>query len=148
MTWRLPQVYATLADEGRYHCSERTMRRGRAAAAKSASAATSALIRATPRPSCYIVGWMVAPKESAPLAERLIVEACARRRIAPGQLTPVHAETRQLDALQARRAAARGSLHHRRALAVTRIERGPQGHPALLGCATSDSVPLVVCREI
>jgi putative transposase len=41
--------------------------------------------------SRYVVGWMVAARESAELAQELIVEACARQRIQPGQLT-VHAD--------------------------------------------------------
>ena len=41
--------------------------------------------------SRYVVGWMVAPKESAALAERLIDDACAKQAIAPNQLT-LHAD--------------------------------------------------------
>ena len=41
--------------------------------------------------SRYVVGWMVAPRESAVLAERLIAETCAKQRIPPGQLT-LHAD--------------------------------------------------------
>jgi putative transposase len=41
--------------------------------------------------SRYIVGWMVATRESAALAQELIVEACARQRIQPGQLS-IHAD--------------------------------------------------------
>jgi putative transposase len=41
--------------------------------------------------SRYAVGWMVADGESAPLAERLINEACEREQITPGQLT-LHAD--------------------------------------------------------
>ena len=37
--------------------------------------------------SRYVVGWMVASRESAALARRLVREACARQGIAPGQLT-------------------------------------------------------------
>jgi putative transposase len=36
--------------------------------------------------SRYVVGWMVAPGESAALAAKLIEETCARQRIEPGQL--------------------------------------------------------------
>ena len=39
----------------------------------------------------YVVGWMVAYRESAVLAQRLIEESCARQGILPGQLT-VHAD--------------------------------------------------------
>ena len=41
--------------------------------------------------SRYVVGWMVAPRESAGLAERLIRETCAKQGITPGQLT-LHAD--------------------------------------------------------
>lgn len=41
--------------------------------------------------SRYVVGWMVAHRESAALAERLIAETCTRHGIAPGQLT-LHAD--------------------------------------------------------
>jgi putative transposase len=41
--------------------------------------------------SRYVVGWMVAHRESAALAERLISETCERQGIKPGQLT-VHAD--------------------------------------------------------
>src|ERR1017187_2796430 len=41
--------------------------------------------------SRYVVGWMVAMRESAELAKRLIEESCAKQNIAPGQLT-LHAD--------------------------------------------------------
>jgi putative transposase len=41
--------------------------------------------------SRYVVGWMVAPRESAALAERLIAATCATQGITPGQLT-LHAD--------------------------------------------------------
>lgn len=41
--------------------------------------------------SRYVVGWMIAPRESAALAEELIGVCCAREGIQPGQLT-VHAD--------------------------------------------------------
>jgi putative transposase len=41
--------------------------------------------------SRYVVGWLVAEKESAALAKRLIVESCARQNIEPGQLV-IHAD--------------------------------------------------------
>ena len=41
--------------------------------------------------SRYVVGWMVAHRESAALANRLIHETCQKQEIAPGQLT-VHAD--------------------------------------------------------
>ena len=41
--------------------------------------------------SRYVVGWTVARRELAVLAEQLIAESCARQRIEPGQLT-VHAD--------------------------------------------------------
>src|SRR5260370_10026893 len=36
--------------------------------------------------SRYVVGWMVAPRESAELAKKLIEEACEKQNIQPGQL--------------------------------------------------------------
>ena len=41
--------------------------------------------------SRHVVGWMVAPRESAELAEQLIAETVARHDIEPGQLT-LHAD--------------------------------------------------------
>jgi putative transposase len=41
--------------------------------------------------SRYVVGWMVAHRESATLAQRLIGATCARQQIVPGQLT-IHAD--------------------------------------------------------
>ena len=41
--------------------------------------------------SRYVVGWMVAERESAPLAEQLIEQSCERQQIVPGQLT-IHAD--------------------------------------------------------
>ncbi len=41
--------------------------------------------------SRYVVGWMVAPNESAELAQRLIGETCRKQGIAPGQLI-LHAD--------------------------------------------------------
>src|SRR5213593_5237648 len=41
--------------------------------------------------SRYVVGWMVAHRESAALAERLIGETCEKQGIEPGQLT-LHAD--------------------------------------------------------
>ena len=41
--------------------------------------------------SRYVVGWMVAPHESAALAERLIKDTCTKQAIEPGQLT-LHAD--------------------------------------------------------
>jgi len=41
--------------------------------------------------SRYVVGWMIAGREAASLAEALIAETCARQAIQPGQLT-IHAD--------------------------------------------------------
>jgi len=43
------------------------------------------------RLSRYVVGWMVAPRESAELAKRLIADTCEKQDIQPGQLT-IHAD--------------------------------------------------------
>ncbi len=121
------EVYATLLDEGRYLCSERTMyrllaahqevrerrnqlRHPRYAAPELLARRPNELwswdITKLPGPakwtyfylyvmldvfSRYVVGWMVAHRESATLAERFIRETCARRGIARDQLT-VHAD--------------------------------------------------------
>lgn len=41
--------------------------------------------------SRYVVGWMVAHRESATLAKRLISDTCSKQRVAPDQLT-IHAD--------------------------------------------------------
>jgi len=121
------EVYATLLDEGRYLCSERTMYRILAAHQEVRErrnqlrhpiyAAPELLAR---RPnelwswditkllgptkwtyfylyvmldvfSRYVVGWMVAHRESAALAEQFIHATCARQGIERGQLT-IHAD--------------------------------------------------------
>jgi putative transposase len=41
--------------------------------------------------SRYVVGWMIAPADSAALAEKLIKETCAKQNIEKGQLT-IHAD--------------------------------------------------------
>lgn len=41
--------------------------------------------------SRYVVGWMLAARESAALAQKLIAESCAKQAIDPGQLT-LHAD--------------------------------------------------------
>ena len=121
------EIYATLLDEGRYLCSERTLyrilsaaqevrerrdqcRHPRYAAPELLATAPNQLwswdITRLPGPtkwtyfylyvlldvfSRYVVGWMVAHRESAALAERLIATACERQGITPGQLT-LHAD--------------------------------------------------------
>ncbi len=121
------EVYATLLDDQRYLCSERTMYRILAAhqevrerrnQLRHPSYAAPELLATAPKQlwswditklkgpakwvhyslyvildvfSRYVVGWMVAPRESATLAERLIAASCARQEIAPGQLT-LHAD--------------------------------------------------------
>jgi putative transposase len=121
------QVYATLLDEGTYHCSERTMYRVLAAAHEVQERraqrqhphyAAPELLASAPNQlwswditklngptawawyhlsvildvfSRYVVGWMVAPRESAVLAERLITASCARQGILRGQLM-LHAD--------------------------------------------------------
>jgi putative transposase len=121
------QVYATLLDEGTYHCSERTMYRvlaahhegrDRRAQRRHPHYAAPELLATAPNQlwswditklkgpttwswfhlyvildvfSRYVVGWMVAPRESARLAERLITASCERQGIRRGQLT-LHAD--------------------------------------------------------
>ena len=121
------QVYATLLDEGRYLCSERTMYRvltanhevrERRAQLMHPRYEAPELLATKPNqlwswditklkgPTTWsyfylyviidvfsrcVVGWMLAPNESATLAEKLIEETCERHRIQPGQLT-IHAD--------------------------------------------------------
>ena len=121
------QVVATLLDERKYLCSERTMYRILAANGevrerrdqlRHPSYAAPELIATAPNQvwswdisklkgpqkwvyyylyvimdifSRYVVGWMVAHRESAKLAERLIAQTCERQGIVEGQLT-LHAD--------------------------------------------------------
>jgi putative transposase len=121
------QVYATLLDEDRYLCSERTFYRVLAANAEVRERrdqlrhphyAAPELLATRPNElwswditkllgptkwtyyylyvvldvfSRYVVGWLLAHRESAALAEKLIAESCERQGIVPGQLT-VHAD--------------------------------------------------------
>ena len=121
------QVYASLLDEKRYLCSERTMYRvlaandevrERRAQLRHPRYAAPELLATGPNQlwswditklkgpttwsyfylyviidvfSRYVVGWMIAPCESATLAEKLIGETCRREGIQRGQLT-VHAD--------------------------------------------------------
>jgi putative transposase len=41
--------------------------------------------------SRYVTGWMIAPRESAQLARKLIEDTCCKQQIQPGQLT-IHAD--------------------------------------------------------
>ena len=121
------QVYATLLDEGRYLCSERTMYRvlaenaqvrERRAQRRHPHYAAPQLLATGPNQvwswditkllgpvkwtyfhlyvildvfSRYVVGWLVADKELASLAKKLIEESCKSQGIMPGTLT-VHAD--------------------------------------------------------
>ena len=120
-------VYATLLDEGEYHCSIRTMyrlldehgevreRRDQLThppyqkpelMATTSNQLWSWDITKLLGPakwtyfylytildvfSRYVTGWMVAYRESAELAKRLIEESCKKQQIQPGQLT-LHAD--------------------------------------------------------
>jgi putative transposase len=121
------EVYATLLDEDRYLCSERTMYRvlaehqevrERRDQCRHPRHAAPELLATRPNElwswditkllgptkwtyfylyvlldlfSRYVVGWLVAHRELARLAERLIAESCERQGIERGQLT-VHAD--------------------------------------------------------
>jgi len=120
-------VYATLLDEGEYHCSIRTMYRlldehgevrERRDQLTHPPYQKPELMAAAPNQlwswditkllgpakwtyfylyclldvfSRYVTGWMVAYRESAELAKRLIEESCKKQHIQPGQLT-LHAD--------------------------------------------------------
>jgi putative transposase len=121
------QVYATLLDDGRYLCSERTLYRVLEANAEVRERrdqlrhphyAAPQLLATGPNQlwswditkllgpakwtyyylyvlldvfSRYVVGWTLARREWAAIAEPLIAESCTRQGIEPGQLT-VHAD--------------------------------------------------------
>lgn len=121
------EVYATLLDEGEYHCSIRTMYRilddnkevkERRNQLSHPVYQKPELLATAPNQvwswditkllgpvkwtyfylyvimdifSRYVVGWMIAPAESAVLAERLIGETCAKQNIGRDQLT-IHAD--------------------------------------------------------
>jgi putative transposase len=120
------EVYATLLDEGVYHCSIRTMYRILADAQEVRerrnqlrhTAPVPQLLATRPNEvwswditkllgpakwtyyylyvildvfSRYVVGWLVAPRESAALAERLIAATCVKQAIGRDQLT-IHAD--------------------------------------------------------
>ncbi len=114
------EVYATLLDEGKYHCHWRTMyrvleehaevheRRNQRPATRRAKPELRATdpnqvwtwdISFLKGPGCfyylytiidmysrYIVGWMIADREAAELAETLISATCAKQGIARGEL--------------------------------------------------------------
>ena len=120
-------VYATLLDEGVYHCSLRTMyrlleqegeTRERRDQLTHPPYQKPELLATAPNQlwswditklkghakwtyfylyvildvfSRYVVGWMVAPRETAELAKRLIADTCEKQNIPPGQLT-LHAD--------------------------------------------------------
>jgi putative transposase len=115
-------VYAILLDEGRYHCSIRTLYRILEEQAEVKERRNQLrhpvyqkpeLLATAPNQvwswditkllgpvkwtyfhlyvildifSRYVTGWMLAPRESATLAQRLIAETCAKQGIGPGQL--------------------------------------------------------------
>jgi len=121
------QAYATLLDEGIYHCSIRSMYRYLAACGEVKERRNQLrhpnykkpeLLAEAPNQvwswditrlrgpvkwsyfqlyvimdifSRYVVGWMVAHRESAELAKRLISETCSKQGIAMDQLT-IHAD--------------------------------------------------------
>ena len=121
------EVYATLLDEKRYLCSERTMYRllaensevrERRNQLRHPSYAAPELLATGPNQlwswditklhgpakwtyfylyviidvfSRFVVAWMVAHRETAALAQRLIEETCERQKITPGRLT-IHAD--------------------------------------------------------
>ena len=121
------QVYATLLDEGIYHCSWRTMYRildehqevrERRNQLRHPKYIKPELLTTRPNMlwswdltklrgpvkwtyyylytildvfSRYVVGWMIAERESATLAQQLIQETCRKQQIEPEQLT-VHAD--------------------------------------------------------
>ena len=64
--------------------------------------------------SRYVVGWMIAARESAELAEQIIADTAHKQRIVPGTLTLAR-RSRQQHALEARRRVARGPRYQQNA---------------------------------
>ena len=90
--------------------------------------------------SRYVVGWMVAPRESKALAERFIRETCERQGILPGQLT-VHADR---GSSMKSKPVARRPRGHQEPLAPARLQRQP-----FLGGELQDAqVPARLPREV
>lgn len=123
----VPEVYATILDEGSYLCSQRTMYRvldrhqavrERRDQCHHPEYKKPELLATGPNQvwswditklrgprkwsyyylyvimdiySRYVVGWMIAERESAALAERLIQDTCIKQNIRPEQLT-IHAD--------------------------------------------------------
>jgi putative transposase len=121
------EIYATLLDEGEYHCSISTMYRildenqevkERRNQLSHPVYQKPELLATAPNQvwawditkllgpakwtsfylyvildifSRYVVGWMIAPAESAALAEKLLKETCAKQHLENGQLT-IHAD--------------------------------------------------------
>ena len=121
------EIYATILDEGKYHCSISTMYRILDANQEVKERRNQLSHPVYQKPellatgpnqvwswditkllgpakwtyfylyvildifSRYVVGWMIAPRESAALAEKLIKETCAKQNIEKGQLT-IHAD--------------------------------------------------------
>jgi putative transposase len=162
------EVYATLLDEGRYLCSERTMYRllaqhhevrERRNQLRHPRYAAPELLARRPNElwswditkllgpvtwtyfylyvmldvfSRYVVGWMLAHRESAALAERFIHETCARQQIGRDQLT-IHADRGPGNDLEARCVPARRPGDHENPCPAARLQRQP-----VLGSALQD----------
>lgn len=121
------QVYASLLDDGQYHCSIRTMYRLLDAAGENRERRDQLIHPPYRKPellatapnqlwswditklrgpgkwtfyylyvildvfSRYVVGWMIAYRETAGLARQLVEHSCRKQSITPGQLT-IHAD--------------------------------------------------------
>ena len=72
--------------------------------------------------SRYVTGWMLARRESAELARRLISESCLKQNIEADQLT-IHADRGSSMRKQVRRLAPGRPRHNQDALAAVRLER-------------------------
>jgi putative transposase len=81
--------------------------------------------------SRYVPGWMVAHREHAALAERLMAETLAKQSIPPGQLT-LHAD--RGSSMTSGRVLARGPGRHQDSLPAARLQR-----QSLLGGAVQDA---------
>ena len=147
------QIWATLLDEGQYHCSVSTMYRilrsehavrERRDQLRHPSYAKPELLATAPNQvwswditkllgpakwtyfylyvimdifSRYVVGWMVAHRESATLARQLIAETCVKQSIAEGPTYPPR-RSRLFNEIQTGRPTAGRSRRHQNPFAA------------------------------
>jgi len=96
--------------------------------------------------SRYVVGWMVAHRESAALAQKLIAETCRRQGIAKGQLT-LHADRGSSIDLEASCVPACRHGCHQNAFAAARLGRQPVQRGELQNAKVQARLPRPLRRK-